>query len=111
MSLDSFHDDRFDREGDHRVSSVERQDAQNAIDLVEASRQRIRDFVRAEADRIGLEYPRLIDVKCRRTPTFPLQIDEAIEGFVDIVSDDFGDLLSGDELESLRHIAETGEVL
>lgn len=109
MSLEI--DDRFEGEGDYRATGAERQDAQNALDLIDASRQRIRDFVRAEADRIALEYPRLIDVKCRRTPQFALQVDEAIEGFVDIVSDDFSDLLDADELESTKHLAETGDHL
>ena len=94
-----------------RADGIARQEAQNAVDLVEASRQRIREFVRAEADRIALEFPRLIDVKCRRTPSFPLQVDEAIEGFVDCVSDNFSDLLDADELEAARHIVETGEYL
>lgn len=107
MSLD-HHDDRFQGEGDYSATGAERQDAQNALDLIDASRQRIREFVRAEAERIALEFPKLIDIKCRRTPAFPLQIDEAIEGFVDCVSDNFGDLLDRNELEALDHLVETG---
>lgn len=101
------HDDRtqFD---DDRADRATRDEAEASVEYVDAMRQRIREFVRAEANLLALTYPRFIDVRDLRNPTFPLQIDEAIEGFVEIVDDAFGDLLDGAEVTRARNIAENG---
>jgi hypothetical protein len=105
----SLHDDdRCDHEGDERADRATREEAEASVEFVDAMRQRIREFVRAEANLLALTYPRFIDVRDLRNPTFPLQIDEAIEGFVEIVDDAFGDLLDGAEVTRARNIAENG---
>lgn len=103
----SLHDDRHDFE-DERADRATRDEAEACVEAIDAMRQRIRDFVRTEANLLALTYPRCIDLKDYRNPSFPLQIDEAIEGFVEIVSDSFGDLLDRDEVTRQRNIAENG---
>lgn len=101
------HDDRADYDDD-RADRATRDEAEASVEYVDAMRQRLREFVRAEANLLALTYPRFIDVRDLRNPTFPLQIDEAIEGFVEIVDDAFGDLLDGAEVTRARNIAESG---
>lgn len=104
----SLHDpDRFAYD-DERADRATRQEAEASVEFVDAMRQRIRDFVRTEANLLALTYPRFIDLRDLRNPTFPLQIDEAIEGFVEIVDNAFGDLLDGNEVTRARNIAENG---
>jgi hypothetical protein len=103
----SDHDDRFDYE-DERADRATREEAEASVEFVDAMRQRIREFVRAEANLLALTYPRFIDRMNTRTPSFPLQLDEAIEGFVGCVDDNFGDLLDGNAVTAARNIAETG---
>lgn len=103
----SLHDDRCDYDDD-RADRATRDEAEASVEYVDAMRQRLREFVRAEANLLALTYPRFIDVRDLRNPTFPLQIDEAIEGFVEIVDDAFGDLLDGAEVTRARNIAENG---
>jgi len=100
-------DDRCIFDSD-KADRATREEAEAAVKFVDEMRQRIRDFVRAEANLLALTYPRFIDRMNTRTPSFPLQIDEAIEGFVETVDDNFGDLLDGNEVTSARNIAETG---
>lgn len=103
----TLHDDRCDYD-DERADRATREEAEASVEFVDAMRQRIREFVRVEANLLALTYPRFIDVKCRKTPEFPLQVDEAIEGYVEIVDDAFGDLLDGNEVTRQRNIAENG---
>lgn len=103
----SLHDDRHQYE-DERADRATRDEAEASVEFIDAMRQRIRDFVRTEANLLALTYPRFIDRMNTRTPSFPLQIDEAIEGFVEVVDDNFSDLLDGDAVQSARNIAETG---
>ena len=107
MSLHDHDDSRFDYE-DERADRATREQAEASVEFVDAMRQRIREFVRVEANLLALTYPRFIDVKCRKTPEFPLQVDEAIEGFVGCVDDNFGELLNGNAVTAARNIAETG---
>lgn len=104
----SLHDDDRCTYDDDRADRATRDEAEASVEYVDAMRQRLREFVRAEANLLALTYPRFIDVRDLRNPTFPLQIDEAIEGFVEIVDDAFGDLLDGAEVTSARNIAENG---
>ena len=104
----SLHDDDRTIYDSDKADRATREEAEAAVEFVDAMRQRIRDFVRAEANLLALTYPRFIDRMNTRTPSFPLQIDEAIEGFVECVDDSFGDLLDGNAVTSARNIAETG---
>ena len=106
MSLHD-HDDRADYD-DEAADRATRQEAEASVEFVDAMRQRIREFVRVEANLLALTYPRFIDVKCRKTPAFPLQVDEAIEGYVQLVDENFGELIDADEVSAARNIAETG---
>lgn len=103
----SLHDDRHDFE-DERADRATRDEAEACVEFVEVMRRRVREFVRAEANLLALTYPRCIDLRDMRNPSFPLQVDEAIEGFVEIVDDAFGDLLDGNEVTRLRNVAENG---
>lgn len=101
-------DDRCIFDSD-KADRATREEAEAAVKFVDEMRQRIREFVRTEANLLALTYPRFIDVSApRSTPNFPLEIDEAIEGFVECVDDNFGELLDGNEVTSARNIAETG---
>lgn len=100
-------DDRCIFDSD-KADRATREEAEAAVKFVDEMRQRIREFVRTEANLLALTYPRFIDRMNTRTPSFPLQIDEAIEGFVECVDDNFGELLDGNAVTSARNIAETG---
>lgn len=104
----TLHDDRTIYDSD-KADRATREEAEAAVQFVDEMRQRIRMFVRTEANLLALTYPRFIDVSApRSTPNFPLQVDEAIENFVECVSDNFGELLDGNAVTSARNIAETG---
>lgn len=105
----ALHDDRCTYD-DERADRATRDEAEASVEYVDAMRQRIREFVRAEANLLALTYPRFIDVRDWRSPSSPfaLQVDEAIEGFVEGVNENFSDLLAGSEVETARNIAETG---
>lgn len=106
MSLHD-HDDRADYD-DERADRATRQEAEASVEFVEAMRQRIREFVRTEANLLALTYPRFIDRLNTRTPSFPLQIDEAIEGYVQLVDENFAELVDAEAVSAARNIAETG---
>lgn len=103
----TYHDDRSIYDSD-RADRATRDEAEASVEFVDAMRQRIREFVRAEANLLALTYPRFIDVRDLRNPSFPLQIDEAIEGFVQCVDENAGDLLDADAVTRARNIAENG---
>lgn len=103
----TLHDDRTIYDSD-KADRATREEAEASVEFVDAMRWRIREFVRTEANLLALTYPRFIDRMNTRTPSFPLQIDEAIEGFVECVDDNFGELLDGNAVTSARNIAETG---
>lgn len=104
----TIHDDRTLYDSD-KANRATREEAEASVEFVDAMRQRIREFVRTEANLLALTHPRFIDVSApRSTPNFPLEIDEAIEGFVGCVDDNFGDLLDGNAVTAARNIAETG---
>jgi len=106
----SLHDDDRTIYDDERADRATRDEAEAALAFIDAMRQRIREFVRAEANLLALTLPRFIDVRDWRSPSSPfaLQVDEAIEGFVECVGENFSDLLAGSELETARNIAENG---
>lgn len=105
----SLHDDDRCAYDDDRADRATRDEAEACAKFVEEQTQRVREFLRKEANLAALNFPRLIDRKDWQTrSSIPLQIDEAIEGRVDVCAEAFFDLYDSDELTSQRNIAETG---
>lgn len=108
MSLSS-HDGRFDDErGGDRVDPMVRDDAAAAVQLVAEIRERILLEARAGAEQIRQRFPKLIDCWEVWSKSETASPEEQIQGYVECVSDCFGDLIDSDELRRLEHIADTG---
>lgn len=104
----TLHSDRFDHEGDTRVDEWTRADYARMVQAVDDARSELRAAAHAAGHKIAMANKAFIDTFNRRTPNFPLEIDEAIAGAAECVDEAFAVLLNNGEIEALRRIAKTG---
>ncbi len=108
MSLETEHAERFGREGESRADQHTRDHAAAMVNLVAEVRERVMLEARVGAEQIRLAHPELIERFEIATRTKSASLEEQIAGYVERISDDFGDLIDSDELARLEAIVETG---
>lgn len=103
----SLHEDRFQYEGG-LVSSVEREAAGEKLEKLGALRERFLLEAAAFAHGVKAIDPQLINRWEFATRADTASFEEVIAGFVDGVSDNVNNLISGSRVESLTRIEAEG---
>lgn len=99
-------EDRFAYEGDRSVDLWTRTRAEKQTAEADAIRQELIDFARRCAERLLAVNPDFVRRFNPRTPSFPMEPGEAIEGFVEGVEDNWSDFTNGAALSRARMNAE-----
>lgn len=93
---------------EHRFPNTVKGDAAKLVAIVAEERERLLLAAQAAAERIRQAHEALIDPWESSTRKNTATPEEQIAGFIQCVSDNFGDLIDSDELERLQTIADTG---